>query len=467
MPMNATQKQNRKLRVAIIGAGPAGFYTAGQLFKHKGLDIEVDMYERLPTPYGLVRGGVAPDHQKIKSVTKIYERIGQQDRFRFFGYVEFGTDIRLADLKRHYHQIVFATGAQLGRQLGIPGSDLLGSHPASDFVAWYNGHPDYRDLEFDLTQERAVVIGNGNVAIDVVRILSHTPEELHKTDIADYALDALRQSQINEVFLLGRRGPAQAAFTPPEIVELGKLKNLDIYVPSPEAELDPLSQAEMKSNPDRAALKNITAIQEYAKNKLGHKPRRVNIRFLVSPVEIHGDQAGRVSGLRLVKNALVKNEVGTLRAEPTDEFEEIPTGLVFHSIGYRGSELQGIPFNGRWGIIPNQKGRVISASETHLPGIYTVGWIKRGPTGVIGTNKLDAIETVKAMLADIANNEILTPELPTADAAVKMVQARQPQFILFTDWLHLDRLEIERGVPENRPRMKFSVIEEMLSNVGR
>ena len=228
--MNATQKQNRKLRVAIIGAGPAGFYTAGQLFKHKGLDIEVDMYERLPTPYGLVRGGVAPDHQKIKSVTKIYERIGQQDRFRFFGYVEFGTDIRLADLKRHYHQIVFATGAQLGSQLGIPGSDLLGSHPASDFVAWYNGHPDYRDLEFDLTQERAVVIGNGNVAIDVVRILSHTPEELHKTDIADYALDALRQSQINEVFLLGRRGPAQAAFTPPENVEQGKLKNLDIYV---------------------------------------------------------------------------------------------------------------------------------------------------------------------------------------------------------------------------------------------
>jgi ferredoxin/flavodoxin---NADP+ reductase len=464
--MKTPSNQNQKLRIAIIGAGPAGFYTAGQLFKQKNLDVEVDMFERLPTPYGLVRGGVAPDHQKIKSVTKIYEKIGQQERFRFFGFVEFGTDIQLADLKRHYHQIVFATGAQLGRQLDIPGSDLLGSHPASDFVAWYNGHPDYRDLEFDLSQEHAVVIGNGNVAIDVVRILSHTPDELHKTDIADYALAALRNSQIKEIYLLGRRGPAQAAFTPPEIVELGKLKNLDIYVPPDEAKLDSLSQIDMEANPDRAALKNIATIQSFAKNQFNNQPRRITIRFLVSPVEICGDQNGKVRSMRLVKNTLSKNEVGTLRAVPTPNYEDIPAGLVFHSIGYRGSELSEIPFNSRWGIIPNQKGRVTSAAETHLPGIYTVGWIKRGPTGVIGTNKLDATETVATMLADIGNNAILNPELPTAAAALDMVQARQPQFVLFTDWLHLDQLEIERGAPENRPRVKFSIVAEMLDQIG-
>jgi len=454
------------IRIAIVGAGPSGFYTAGQLLNEKNFSIEVDMFDRLPTPYGLVRGGVAPDHQKIKSVTKVFERIAQKDRFRFYGNVEFGTHIKLEDLQTHYHQIVFATGAQSGKRLNIPGAELQGSYPASDFVAWYNAHPDYRDLTFDLSQEQVAVIGIGNVALDVARILCHTPEELHKTDIADYALEALRQSRVKEVYLLGRRGPAQAAFTPPEIVELGQLSNLDIAVPRDEAQLDPLSQADMDANPDRATLKNIETLQAYANLPPNGKPRQLNLRFLVSPVEIFGNPAGQIIGLQLVKNELYRTEGGTLRPRPTQMVEDIPAGLIFHSIGYRGVALPGIPFNDRWGIIPNQNGRVILEDGSLMVGIYSAGWIKRGPSGVIGTNKLDATETVAAMLADLQSGVRLNPVSPTAASAEKMIYDHQPRHLVFTDWLHLDQIEIERGTAENRPRIKFSVVEEMLSQLN-
>ncbi len=298
------------LRVAIIGSGPAAFYAAEQLFKQKDLAVSLDMFDRVPTPFGLVRAGVAPDHQKIKSVTRVFETIAKNTRFRFFGGVEFGKDLTLEDVKAHYHQMLFATGAQTDRRMGIPGEDLRGSHPATEFVAWYNGHPDYRDLEFDLSQERAAVVGVGNVAIDVARILCLTPEELRETDMADYAVEALSNSHIREVYLLGRRGPAQAAFTNPEIKELGELAGADVIVHPEEVQLDPLSQAELEKNPDRLTQRKVEILQGYAVQEPSGKSRKLIIRFLVSPVELIGDDEGRVVAMRLVKNVLVESDRG-------------------------------------------------------------------------------------------------------------------------------------------------------------
>lgn len=463
--MSASNNNHRLVRVAIIGAGPAGFYTAGELLKSKDFKYEVDMYDRLPTPYGLVRGGVAPDHQKIKSVTRVYERIAMNSNFRYFGNVEFGTDIKLSDLKSYYHQIVFATGSQTGRKLDIPGADLVNSYPASSFVAWYNGHPDYRHLNFDLSQESAAVIGIGNVALDIARILCRTPEELHKTDIADYALVALRNASIKNVYLLGRRGPVQAAFTPPEIKEISDLGAIDIYTRQDEVSLDELSKADLDLHNDRAVQQNVEIIQALAARKPSGKSRRLHLRFLVSPVALIGDENGHIRRMKLVKNKLYRTEAGTLRPRPTDQYEEIPVDLAFHAIGYRGVPLEDIPFNHRWGTINNNKGRVVDENDVTLPGLYAVGWIKRGPSGVIGTNKPDAVETVKVMLADLEAGITLNPPYPDAIKIEKMVRNNQPRYVSFDDWLRLDKLEIERGEAENRPRKKFTVVEEMLSNL--
>ena len=273
------------LRVAIVGAGPTGFYAADQLLKQQGVVAQVDMFDRLPTPYGLVRAGVAPDHQKIKSVTVAFEKVAAHPRFRLFGGVELGKHVTVDDLRRHYHQLFYCTGAQTDRRMGVPGEDLQGSHPATEFVAWYNGHPDYRDSQFDLSVERVAVVGVGNVAVDVARILCRSADELAKTDIADYALQALRASRIKEVYLLGRRGPAQAAFTNPEIRELGELADADIAVVPAEVELDPASRASVEKNPDRATMKKVEILQGYALRKPSGKSRRLVVRFLVSPVE--------------------------------------------------------------------------------------------------------------------------------------------------------------------------------------
>ena len=358
------------LRVAVIGSGPSAFYAADSLLKRANLSVEVDMYDRLPTPFGLVRGGVAPDHQKIKSVTKAYDRTAADPHFRFYGNVEFGADINLEDLKQYYHQVLFATGAQTDRTMNIPGEDLKGSHPATEFVAWYNGHPDFRHLEFDLTQERVAVVGVGNVAMDVARILCRTPEELTQTDIADYALEALQDSKVKEVYVLGRRGPAQAAFTNPEIREMGQLQDCDVWVPPEEAELDPLSQHDLATSHDRATQTNVEILQEYAQHQWTGKSRRMIFRFLVSPVELRGNENGQVSCMKLVKNELYRTDVGTLRPKASDQFEELPVGLVFRSIGYRGVPLPDVPFHERWGVIPNQQGRVTEPqSNAPIPGL--------------------------------------------------------------------------------------------------
>ncbi len=456
------------LRVAIVGAGPAGFYAADHLLKQKDLVVEVDLLDRLPTPHGLVRVGVAPDHQKIKAVTAAFDKVAAHPRFRFFGGIELGRDVTVADLRNHYHQIVYSTGAQTDRRMGIPGEDLTGSHPATDFVAWYNGHPDYRDRHFDLSGEAAAVVGVGNVAVDVARVLCRSPDELATTDIADYALDALRKSRIKTVYLLGRRGPAQAAFTNPEIKELGELAEADIMTRPEEVELDDLTRAELEQNQDRATLKKVQILQEYARRAPAGKPRQLIVRFLVSPVELLGNDSGEVAAMRLVKNALALSPSGGLQARPTDQFEELSVDLVFRSVGYRGLPLPGIPFDERAGTIPHTRGRIVSPGTGQpIVGEYVTGWIKRGATGVIGTNKPDAAETVASMLEDVTGGLTLEPRAADAEAAVRLFRARQPRCVSYADWLRLDKLEVEAGRPAGRPRRKFTRLDDMHAALGR
>jgi ferredoxin/flavodoxin---NADP+ reductase len=456
------------LRVAIVGAGPTGFYVADHLLRQPGLTVAIDMLDRVPTPYGLVRAGVAPDHQKIKSVTAAFDKIAAHPRFRFYGHVELGKDVSVDDLRAHYHQIVYCTGAQTDRRMGIPGEDLRGSHAATEFVAWYNGHPEYRESHFDLGHERAAVIGVGNVAIDVARILSRSPDELAATDIADHALDALRASRVREVYLLGRRGPAQAAFTNPEVKELGELAEADVVVVPEEVELDPLSREAVARTQDRATMKKVEILQEYARRPPAGRPRRLVLRFLVSPVEMLDDGTGKVRALRLVRNELYATPAGTLQARPAETVEELPVGLVFRSVGYRGVPLPGVPFNEKWAVILNDRGRVLDP-ETTQPrvGEYTAGWIKRGPTGVIGTNKPDAGETVACMLEDLASGAILGPAEPDPASMERLVLSRQPRVFSYADWRRLDELERARGRAANRPRVKFTGVEEMLGALGR
>jgi ferredoxin/flavodoxin---NADP+ reductase len=460
--------EREPLRVAIVGAGPTGYYAADQLFRQPGLVVEIDMYDRVPTPYGLVRAGVAPDHQKIKSVTASFDKVAANPRFRFYGCVELGAHLSVADLRAHYHMVLYTTGAQTDRRMGIPGEDLRNSHAATEFVAWYNGHPDYRDLTFDLSQERAAIVGVGNVAVDVARILCRTPEELARTDIADHALDALRGSRVREVYLLGRRGPAQAAFTNPEVKELGELADADVSAVPEEVELDELSRAAIERTSDRATQKKVELLQDYARRTPSGRRRRLILRFLVSPVEILDNGAGAVGGMRLVRNKLYATDTGTLQPKATGEFEDLPVGLVFRSVGYKGVPLTGVPFNDKWGVILNEKGRVLDPdTKKPAPGEYTAGWIKRGPTGVIGTNKPDAAETVACMMEDLAADRYLVPTAPSAEAADRLVRGRQPACFSYEDWQRLNELEVQRGKETGRPRVKFTTVADMLAALGR
>ena len=450
------------LRVAIIGSGPSAFYAAERLLKQTGVVVSIDMFERLVSPHGLVRGGVAPDHAKIKTVTKVYDRIAALPGFRYFGNIEFGRDITHEDIVRHYHQVIYATGAQTDRRMGIPGEDLPGSHAATEFVGWYNAHPDYRHLHFDLSQKAVAVIGNGNVAMDVARILGSSIEELACTDIADHALAALARSEVRDIYVLGRRGPAQAAFTNPEIRELGELDGADIIVRPQDVELDPLSSRALLANSDRTAEQNVQVLHRYAQQTPKGKPRRIHMRFLVSPVELIGSE--RVEAIRVVKNVLFEAEDGSLRPRPTGETEVIPVGLVFRSIGYMGVPLPGVPFDPAAGVIPNVSGRVIDPEHGQpLPGEYAVGWIKRGPIGIIGTNKPDAVETVHVMMEDLQAGRTLHPAAPQPEAVNLLLAERGARPVSYEEWLLIDRLEQERGAAQNRPRIKFDSSAAMLS----
>lgn len=446
-------------RIAIIGAGPAGFYAAGHLLKQKNHTVQVDVFDKLPVPYGLVRSGVAPDHQKIKNVTRVYEKIAAMQGFQFFGNVEYGRHIDLDDLRRHYHQVYFSTGAQVDRRLNIPGEDLQRSYSATDFVAWYNGHPDYTHLKFDLSRSCVAVVGVGNVAVDVCRILCRTVDELRKTDIADYALQSLAESRVQEVYMLGRRGPAQAAFTHPEAKELGELPGADIFVPETEAELDPASEAWLAAHGDRLTTKKVEIVQTFAKKPTNQKDKRLILRFLVSPEVIHDDGSGGVGCVVLRKNSLVE-QGDRLRPQPTELTEELPAEVVFRSVGYRGVPLPGLPFRDDWAVIPSDQGRV------NL-GVYVGGWIKRGPTGVIGTNKPDALETVQCMIKDLEAGTTFHPDDTSAESVDRLLADRCENLFRWNDWTKLDQLEVAAGDAEGRPRIKFHSTESMLQALGR
>jgi ferredoxin--NADP+ reductase len=449
------------LRVAVIGAGPAGFYACEHILKHEGVTAEVDLFDRLPTPYGLVRGGVAPDHPKIKSVTRVYDKTAGRDGFRFFGNVKLGEDVAPQDLERHYHAILYTFGAETDRHLGIPGEDLPGSHAATAFVGWYNGHPDYAGEEFDLDCERAVVIGNGNVATDVARMLALTEDELRGTDTADHAIEVLAGNPIREIVILGRRGPAQAAFTNPELRELGEMQDADIVVDPAELELDELSQGYLESeDADITTRKNVEILTEFSQKPFEGKPRKIILRFLRSPVELAGH--GRLEKVIIGRNELVEKD-GALRAQDTGEREELGCGLLLRSVGYTGVPVEGIPFDERRGTILNEAGRVLEApGGAQKLGHYTAGWIKRGPSGVIGTNKKCAQETVDALLEDVEAAKLGSPEAPEAGAVEELLRERQVDFVSYPGWQAIDAAETGRGEPQGRPRVKFVRVEEML-----
>ena len=466
--MSQLGTEAQPLRVAIVGSGPAGFYVAERFYKEEGLVVEIDMFDRLSTPFGLVRFGVAPDHEKIKNVTRIFEKLMARPGFRFFGNVDVGKNIALAELKERYHQICFATGAQTDRLMGIPGEDFEGSHSATEFVAWYNAHPDYRDYEFDLSAESVAVVGVGNVAVDVARILCRTQEELAATDIADHALEALADSAVKQVYVLGRRGPAQAAFTNPEVKELGEMPGAVIEVVAEEVEPDELTRAELEKNPDKATLKKIEILRGFVSRESESKPRTLTLRFLTAPVELIGDERGKVVAMRLVKNELYVSDDGSLRPKATERFEEIPVQLVFRSVGYRGIPIPDLPFNEGWGIVPNEKGRVIDPGDGQpITGIYVSGWIKRGPNGVIGTNKPDGAQTVGCMIEDLRAGSLLTPSKPEPSAVDELLDERGVRYISREDWRRIDEIETGRGEGGGRPRVKFTSVEDIIAELRR
>jgi ferredoxin/flavodoxin---NADP+ reductase len=449
-------------RVAIVGAGPAGAFAAASLERAYG-DAEIDLYERLPTPWGLLRAGVAPDHQEIKRLQDTFERHTFARDCRFLGNVEVGVDVSHAELMRHYTAVIYATGAQTDKSLGVPGEDLPGSWAATEFVAWYNGHPDYREAEFDLSARRAVVIGNGNVAADVVRMLTRGPQELERTDIADHALEALRASRIEEVVVLGRRGPAQAAFTSAELRELGHLDGVDLRVDGEVAELDPVSREWLAEDGTFTARKNVELLREFAARPArDDAPRRIELRFLRSPVEIRG--AGRVEAIDVQRNEIVRNDEGWLRARPVaDDVETIECGLVLRSVGYRAVPLPDVPFDERRFVLPNERGRVLAPDGEPVGGVYAVGWIKRGPTGILGTNKRDAEETVSCLVEDLRAGVL--PEPPEADREWidALLAERAPGLVTADGWRAIDGHELEQGRTQERPRVKLASRDELLA----
>lgn len=437
------------LRVAIIGSGPSGFYAAEALFKSE-LTVHVDMFEKLPVPFGLVRSGVAPDHPKIKNVTRVYDKIASHPNFKFWGNVNISEDLSVAELKEHYHAILFASGASSDRRLNIEGEDLARSYTATEFVAWYNGHPDYRDCDFDLSQETAVIIGQGNVAVDVCRILAKSIDELKETDIAAHALEALSKSKIKDIYMVGRRGPAQAAFTPQEAKELGELSITDVVVKPEDVALSAIDEAELQLPDKNHNRKNMEILRGFAERPAGAKARRLHINFFQSPTALQGQ--GSVEQVVLERNQL-SGEPGRQRATGTGETITLDAGLIFRSVGYRGLPMEGVPFREDWGIFQNEDGRV-------EPGMYTAGWIKRGPSGVIGTNKPCSYDTVKRISEDL---EQLTCANPSSEAVKALLDQRQVRVVTYGDWKQIDAAEIANGEQNGKSREKFTRVADMLA----
>jgi ferredoxin--NADP+ reductase len=446
------------VRVAIVGSGPAASYAAAELLDYKG--VEIDMYDRLLTPYGLVRSGVAPDHPGTKEVTRLFDSSSRKKGFALHLGVEIGRHVTHEELIAHHSAVIYATGASADRELGIPGEQLPGSHSATEFVGWYNGHPDHSDKSYELSGERAVIIGNGNVALDVARILVSDPDELDRTDIADHALDILRGSSVQEVVVIGRRGPAQAAFTNSELLALLHLPDIDVVVDPAEAVIDPATQSAIDSDEVEPSVKvKVGLIAEIAERTAVPGRKRIVLRFGLSPVEIVGD--GAVARVKLVRNTLEAGDSGSLKAVPTDEFETLDTKLVLRSVGYRGRPVPGVPFDEKKSIISNVDGRVVDETDSVVPGVYTTGWIKRGPSGVIGTNRKCARDTVAALVEDHQNG-LVTPAGDRAELDALLAE-RAPDAIDFADWSVIDKAEKSAGKARGRTRVKFFSADDMLA----
>jgi ferredoxin--NADP+ reductase len=436
------------MRAAVIGAGPAGFYACEKLL---AAGFEVDLLDALPTPFGLVRSGVAPDHPNIKAVTRVYEKTAAKPGFRFFGGVALGEHVSRAELLERYHAVVYAIGTSDDNRLGVAGEDRPGSYPATRFVAWYNGHPDACDESFDLSARRAVVIGNGNVAIDVARMLLLDPGELALTDTADHSIGPLSEAGVEEVILLGRRGPAQAAFTNPELRELGEMTGVDVQV-------DPAELEGVEVPDDPTKRRNVEILRAYAERPPGSAERRISLKFLRSPVEILGEgEDGPVTGIRVTRNRIENG-----RAVATGEEEVIACGLVFRSIGYTGRPVADVPFDRALGLVRNDGGRVCDEEGVPHRGEYAVGWIKRGPSGVIGTNKKDAADTVAKVVAD-AEAGVLEAERPDAGELAAWLATCAPDAVTWEGWQAIDEHERAAGEPHGRPRIKLVRLADLVA----
>jgi ferredoxin/flavodoxin---NADP+ reductase len=449
------------IHVAIVGAGPSGFYAAEAMLR-SGLPVRVDMIERLPTPFGLVRSGVAPDHPKLKQAILVYDRIARTPGFNFFGNVQVGRDVTVAELRATYHAVVFACGAETDRRMGIPGEDLPRSHTATEFVGWFNGHPDYRDRTFDLGQETVAIVGQGNVAADVCRILAKPVDELRSTDIAEHALDALARSRVREIHVIGRRGPVQAKFTTKELRELGEIAGYTTLAYAADLALNAETETELTDRNNLNGPGNIALFRAFAARKPAVGQRAIRFRFHLSPVTLVGD--GQVEKLILTRNRLEGPPFAQI-ARPTDEPVELDCGLVFRSIGYRGVPIPGLPFDDPLGTVPHTGGRVLDGAAM-LPGLYVTGWLKRGPTGIIGTNRADSVETVESLLADLLKG--CDREKRDAEAMGELLERRGVRVFDYQTWSRLDTAEISRGKPKGKPREKFTRIDEMLAaSTGR
>ena len=451
----------RPYHVAIVGSGPSGYFAAAALLRSADSspvsgcpDVRVDMLEMLPTPWGLVRSGVAPDHPKIKSISAQFEKTALDPRFRFFGNIVVGEHVHAAELAERYDAVIYAVGAQSDRSLGIPGEDLPGSVAAVDFVGWYNAHPHFEEMAPDISSGRAVVVGNGNVALDVARILVTDPDVLATTDIADHAMKSLHDRGVEEVLIVGRRGPLQAPFTTLELRELGDLEGLgDVDVIVDPADLSDISDADVEAA-GKTVRNNIKVLRGYAEREPRGAKRRIVFRFRTSPIEIKGD--GRVESIVLGRNELVDDN-GRIVAKDTGEREEVPAQLVVRAVGYRGVPTPGLPFDERSGTIPHADGRIEGSRNE-----YVVGWIKRGPTGVIGSNKKDSQETVDTLLADLAGADLADVDAEHSEALVEWLLSRQPKLITDDHWKLIDEYERSAGQEGGRPRVKVTSVAELL-----
>lgn len=450
--------QMRPYHVAIVGSGPSGYFAAASLLKFadasEDADVRVDMLEMLPTPWGLVRSGVAPDHPKIKTISAQFEKIGLDPRFRFFGNVRIGEHVQAAELAERYDAVVYAIGAQSDRPLGIPGEELAGSVAAVDFVGWYNAHPHFEEMTPDLSTGRAIVVGNGNVALDVARILVSDPDLLAVTDIANHALEALHARGVEEVVVIGRRGPLQATWTTLELRELAQLDAMaDVDVIVDPADFASISDADLEAA-SKSVKQNVKVMRGYAETPPRGAKRRIVFRFQTSPIEITGDE--RVEAVVLGRNELV-DDGGRLVAKDTGIREELPAQLVVRAVGYRGIPTPGLPFDDRSGTIPHTDGRIDGSTNE-----YVVGWIKRGPSGVIGSNKKDSADTVDTLLADLEGRTLTEFNGAHYESIEEWLLSRQPKLITDEHWQLIDAHERGAGEPHGRPRVKLTNLEEFL-----